>query len=258
MPAAGCCLLPPMFKPCAVIPVFNHQAAVIAVVRGVQAQQLPCIVVDDGSGPSCAAVLDGLASATPNSVTLLRHPANRGKGAAVLTAVRYAAHAGYSHALQIDSDGQHRVEDIAIFLEHAAAHPGALVIGYPRYDDSVPGFRLWARYLTHVWVSINTLSRRIKDSMCGFRVYPLAPLIELDRRRKLSARMSFDIEILVRLCWAGIEIINLPTAVSYPKDGVSHFRGWLDNLLISRLHATLFFGMLVRLPTLIARKWSVP
>jgi hypothetical protein len=93
--------------------------------------------------------------------------------------------------------------------------------------------------------------------MCGFRVYPLAPLIELDRQRKLSARMSFDIEILVRLYWAGIEIINLPTRVNYPADGVSHFRGWLDNLLISRLHATLFFGMLRRLPSLIARKWSV-
>jgi len=246
-----------MIKPCAVIPVFNHQAAVTAVVRGVLTEQVPCIIVDDGSGPACAAVLDGLASAASSQVTLLRHPVNRGKGAALLTGVRHAAHAGYSHALQIDADGQHRIEDIAIFLEQAAAHPRALVIGYPCYDGSVPGLRLWARYLTHVWVSINTLSRQIEDSMCGFRVYPLAPLIELDRQRKLGARMNFDIEILVRLCWAGIEIINLPTRVTYPKDGVSHFRGWLDNLLISRLHATLFFGMLLRLPSLIARKWSV-
>ena len=258
MPAAGFCSVPPMFKPCAVIPVFNHQAAMSAVVSGVLAQQLVCIIVDDGSGPACAAVLDGLAGATPSRVTLLRHPANRGKGAAVLTGVRHAAQAGFTHALQIDADGQHRVEDIAIFLAQAALHPRALVIGCPRYDHSVPRLRLWARYLTHVWVSINTLSRRIEDSMCGFRVYPLAPLIELDRQRKLGARMSFDIEILVRLCWAGIEIINLPTAVSYPKDGVSHFRGGLDNLLISRLHATLFFGMLLRLPSLLARKWSVP
>jgi hypothetical protein len=93
--------------------------------------------------------------------------------------------------------------------------------------------------------------------MCGFRVYPLAPLLELDRQRKLGARMSFDIEVLVRLCWAGIEIINIPTDVSYPKDGISHFRGGLDNFQISRLHATLFFGMLLRLPILLARKWSV-
>ncbi len=94
--------------------------------------------------------------------------------------------------------------------------------------------------------------------MCGFRVYPLAPLIELDRRHKLGARMSFDIEILVRLYWAGVEIINLPTAVSYPKDGVSHFRAGLDNFLITRLHAALFFGMLMRLPRLLARRGSMP
>jgi glycosyltransferase involved in cell wall biosynthesis len=258
MPVAGCYSVLPMFKPCAVIPVYNHQGAVTDVVKGVLAQQLTCILVDDGSAPACAAVLDGLANGKQKRVILLRHPVNRGKGAAVLTGVRHAAQIGYSHALQIDADGQHRIDDIAKFLALAAAHPRALVIGCPHYDGSVPRFRIWARYLTHVWVSINTLSRRIEDSMCGFRVYPLAPLLELDRQCKLCARMSFDIEVLVRLCWSGIEIINIPTAVSYPKDGVSHFRGGLDNLLISRLHATLFFGMLLRLPNLLARKWSVP
>ncbi len=246
-----------MIKSCAVIPVYDHHAAVTAVVNGVLAQHLPCIVVDDGSAPACAAVLDDLASEMPHQVTLLRHPVNLGKGAAVLTGVRQAAQAGFTHVLQIDADGQHRVEDIARFIAEATAHPNALVIGSPRYDDSVPGLRLWARYLTHAWVSINTLSRRIEDSMCGFRVYPVAPLLELACQRELGARMSFDIEVLVRLCWTGIEIINVQTAVSYPKDGVSHFRGGLDNLLISRLHATLFFGMLLRLPTLLARKRSV-
>jgi glycosyltransferase involved in cell wall biosynthesis len=258
MPAVGWCSVPLMFKPCAVVPVYNHEGSVTAVVSGVLAQQLPCILVNDGSGPACAAVLNGLAGAVPDRVALLHHPANRGKGAAVLTGVRHAAQAGFTHALQIDADGQHRVEDIPLFITQAAAHPGALVTGSPRYDDSMPALRRWARYLTHVWVSINTLSRQIEDSMCGFRVYPLAPLLELDRQRKLGARMNFDIEVLVRLCWAGVEIVNVPTAVSYPKDGVSHFRSGLDNLLISRLHATLFFGMLLRLPNLLARKWSVP
>ena len=92
--------------------------------------------------------------------------------------------------------------------------------------------------------------------MCGFRVYPLAPLIELDQRRKLGARMNFDIDVVVRLYWAGIEIINLPTPVIYPKNMVSHFRAWSDTLLISQAHATLFFGMLLRLPVLLARRWS--
>jgi glycosyltransferase involved in cell wall biosynthesis len=247
-----------MINPCVVIPVYNHEAAVVAVVNGTLAQNLPCIVVDDGSSPKCAAVLDTVAVARPNEVTLIRHKFNRGKGAAVLSALRYAAQIGYSHAVQIDADGQHRVADIARFIEHAGAHPKALIVGCPEYDGSAPLLRYCARYLTHVWVSINTLSRQIQDSMCGFRVYPLPPVIELDRRCKLGERMNFDIEVLVRLYWAGLEIINLPTGVSYPSDGSSHFRGWLDNYLISRLHATLFFGMLRRLPVLIARKWGVP
>ena len=244
-----------MFNPCVVIPVYNHEQAIGAVVQGVLEQNLPCILVDDGSGPACASVLDELAAAAPGQITLLRHPNNRGKGGAVLTAVRYAAQAGFSHAVQIDADGQHRVADVPRFLELAAAQPQAVIVGCPEYDMTAPALRLSARCLTHVWVSINTLSRQIKDSMCGFRVYPLAAIIELDRTRKLGERMNFDIEALVRLHWAGVKIINLPTPVSYPSDGISHFRGWLDNFLISRLHATLFFGMLARSPMLIARKW---
>jgi glycosyltransferase involved in cell wall biosynthesis len=220
------------------------------------AQNLPCILVDDGSAPECAGVLDQLAAAGQPQIKLLRHSVNRGKGGAVLTGVRYAAEAGYSHAVQIDADGQHAASDIPRFLEQAALHPEALLVGCPEYDASVPWLRLYARYLTHVWVWINTLSLQIKDSMCGFRVYPIPPLIELARRRKLGRRMSFDIDVLVRLHWTGLEIINIPTTVRYPSDGVSHFRGWSDNVQISRVHAALFFGMLLRLPMLIARKWS--
>jgi glycosyltransferase involved in cell wall biosynthesis len=242
-----------MFKPCVVIPVYNHEHAVKAVVRAVLTQNLPCILVDDGSSAACASLLDGLAAGAPNQITLMRHPVNRGKGGAVLTAIRYAAQAGYTHALQIDADGQHRVSDIPRFLVEAAAHPQALIIGCPGFSETVPLARFYLRYLTHVWVWINTLSWQIKDSMCGFRVYPLPPLIALDERQKLGQRMNFDTEVLVRLYWEGLEIINVSTPVVYPSDGVSHFRGVLDNFLISRMHATLFFGMLLRLPLLLAR-----
>jgi len=116
--------------------------------------------------------------------------------------------------------------------------------------------RFYGRYLTHVWVWINTLSLAIKDSMCGFRVYPVQAVESLTRRHPIGERMNFDTEILVRLYWDGLEIINVPTKVGYPTDGVSHFRGWHDNFLISRMHTVLFFGMLLRLPGLLARKWS--
>jgi glycosyltransferase involved in cell wall biosynthesis len=245
-----------MIKPCVVIPVYNHQAAVGAVVRETLAENVPCILIDDGSAAPCAAVLDALTAGWPKQIKLIRHTHNRGKGAAVLSGMRYAANAGYSHAVQIDADGQHQVADITRFLERAAVQPDAVIVGCPEFDDSIPRLRYGARYLTHVWVMINTLSRQIQDSMCGFRVYPLAPVMDLDRACKLGERMNFDIEVLVRLYWAGVTIVNLPTRVRYPEDGCSHFRGWLDNYLISRLHATLFFGMLRRLPILVARKWS--
>lgn len=246
-----------MFSVCAVIPVYNHETAVAAVLESVVTAKLRCILVDDGCAAACAQVLDRLAAARTEEVILLRHERNLGKGAAVMTGIRRAAQLGFSHALQIDADGQHCGADIPRFVEQARLHPEAVIIGCPMYDASVPRLRYWARYLTHAWVWINTLSLQIKDAMCGFRIYPVKALMALDRGHRLGARMNFDIEVLVRLYWQGLEAINLPTRVSYPKDGRSHFRGLLDNLLISRLHATLFCGMLLRLPKLIMRKWSL-
>lgn len=243
-----------IFKPCVIIPVYNHEHAIGAMVNAVLAHDLPCVLVDDGSAPVCAHVLTQIAAAQPERVTLLQHPNNRGKGGAMLTGFNYVAAAGYSHALQIDADGQHCAADIPRFLTLAAQHPAAVIVGCPEYDATVPKGRLYGRYLTHVWVWINTLSFDIKDSMCGFRVYPLPTLIALIQQKNLCERMDFDPEVLVRLHWQGTEIINLSTRVSYPTDGVSHFRLLFDNLLISRMHAILFFGMLLRAPLLLLRK----
>ena len=244
-----------MFKPCVLIPVYNHEHAVGTVLQAVLQHEVNCILVDDGSAAGCAQVLDDLCAETPSRVSLLRHAVNQGKGAAVLTGFKYAAQAGYSHLLQIDADGQHQVEDIARFLQAAKDHPKAVIVGYPIYDDSVPKLRLYARYLTHVWVWINTLSLSIRDSMCGFRVYPVDAVVDLMARQHLGQRMNFDTDILVRLYWDGVNMVNLPTRVGYPLDGVSHFLIWRDNLLISMMHTQLFFGMLWRLPRLLARTW---
>jgi len=237
-----------------VIPVYNHELAIPAVLAAVLLHGLHCILVDDGSNAACAAVLDRLAAEHPRCVTLLRHAMNRGKGDAVLTGLHHLAQHGYSHALQIDADGQHDAADIARFIALSARHPQAVINGCPIYDDSVPKGRLYARYLTHVWVWINTLSFDIRDSMCGFRLYPLAAVTALTSVQKIGCRMDFDTEILVRLHWRGVSVINLPTRVRYPSDGVSHFRLWLDNVLISRMHTVLFFGMLWRSPLLLIRK----
>ena len=245
-----------MFKPCIVVPVYNHEHAISAVLAGLLRHETPCMLVDDGSSASCAAVLDALTREHAGRVVLVRLPHNQGKGAAVLAGFRRAAELGYTHVLQIDADGQHETADVPAFLAQAAAHPDAIICGHPVYDESVPKARLYGRYATHIWVWINTLSFDIKDSMCGFRVYPVAPVNALATRRSIGVRMNFDTDILVRLFWDGLRVINLPTRVSYPSDGVSHFRVWRDNVLISWMHTVLFFGMLPRIPRLLARKWQ--
>ncbi len=237
------------FRPCAVIPVYNHEHALPVVVESLRQSHLPCLLVDDGSAAACAAVIDSLAE--QDGVQLLRLAHNQGKGGAVMAGLREAAQQGFSHALQVDADGQHDLGNLEDFLEIAREQPQALVCGYPQYDDSVPRGRLYGRYATHVWVWINTLSLSIRDSMCGFRVYPLASTIELIDSEHIGRRMDFDSDILVRLFWRQQPMRWLPVRVHYPLDGVSHFQLWRDNWLISKMHARLFFGMLWRAPTLL-------
>lgn len=248
-----------MFKPCIVVPVYNHEHAIGAVVEGLLRHGVPIMLVDDGSSAACAAALDALTQRYAQHqppVLLERLPQNGGKGAAVLAGFRRAGQLGYTHVLQIDADGQHQTADVPAFLAQAAAHPQAVIVGYPIYDESVPKARLYGRYATHIWVWINTLSFDIKDSMCGFRVYPVEPVNALAARRNIGQRMNFDTDILVRLFWSGLQVVNLGTRVSYPSDGVSHFRVWRDNVMISWMHTKLFFGMLPRIPKLLARKWQ--
>lgn len=243
-----------MHNPCAVIPVYNHELAVPKVVAELLEAGLPCVLVDDASSPACAAVLETLATREQGFLVTLT--VNQGKGGAVMAGLREAARLGFSHALQVDADGQHDLHDVARFLETSRQHPQALVCGYPQFDDSVPKGRLYARYLTHVWVWINSLSLRIPDSMCGFRVYPLPVVLPLINSVRLGKRMDFDPEILVRLAWRNQPMQWLPTRVHYPQDGLSHFRLVHDNALISAMHAKLFFGMLLRLPLILWRRWQ--
>ncbi|MBX9913837.1 MAG: glycosyltransferase family 2 protein [Pseudomonadaceae bacterium] len=242
-----------MHKLCAVIPVFNHELALPAVVAQLRTAGLPCVLVDDGSSAACALVID--AQATQPDCYRLRLPANQGKGGAVMAGLREAARLGFSHALQVDADGQHDLQALPEFLQRSRQSPSALICGYPQYDASVPKGRLYARYLTHIWVWINCLSLSIRDSMCGFRIYPLATTVLLIDAVNIGRRMDFDTEILVRLSWRNQPMQWLPIRVQYPADGVSHFRLLHDNVLISLMHAKLFFGMLVRAPWILWRRW---
>lgn len=236
-------------KICVILPVYNHPDYLPALIQHLASLQLAIIVVDDGCDAQCRAVIQQVQQ--QYALQLLQHQHNQGKGQAVMTAISYAYQQGFSHALQLDVDGQHNWQDIPKFLATAQQHPQALIIGHPIFDDSVPKKRLYGRYATHIWVWINSLSFAIKDSMCGFRVYPVAPCYTLLQQCRLQPRMGFDSEILVRLHWQGVACINVPTQVTYPEHGVSHFDAWRDNLAISKMHARLFFGMLRRAPKLL-------
>ena len=239
------------FRPCAIIPVYNHQQRIGAVVARLLDHQLDCILVDDGSEPVCAAVLADIAQQNAR-VTLLRLAHNSGKGAAVCHGLRHAYTAGYTHALQVDADGQHDLSDVPAFLTMGREHPTAVISGWRSYDQMPPARRR-GRKLTDFWVCVNSLSRQLKDSMCGYRLYPLAATMQLLQHHRIGARMDFDTDILVRLYWQGVPVRNIPTHIVYQDDIASHFDILRDNLRITWMHTRLFLGMLRRFPQLVMR-----
>jgi glycosyltransferase involved in cell wall biosynthesis len=243
-------------KICIIIPVYNHEAAISGVVEKLKAYKLPCFLINDGSSINCSQVLAECADKESDWLTLIIRPINGGKGAAVIDGIKAAYRMGYAHAIQIDADGQHDFNDIPKLIASAECSPNALILGQPQFDASAPKNRLYGRKITNFWITINTLSNAIADGMCGFRIYPLAAVIRLLNKASLAEGMDFDIDIAVRLYWQGVPVINIPTKVCYQENGVSHFRLWADNVLISRTHARLFFGMLMRFPLLLLRHWQ--
>jgi len=237
----------------AVIPVYNHERAVPAVAAALRAHALPVVLVDDGSNEACRLALEKLAYET--GAQRVRLPVNGGKGAAVIAGLRKARELGFTHALQVDADGQHDLADVPRFLAAARAEPEAVICGLPVFDASIPRVRFLSRYLTHALVWLQTLSfTAVRDSMCGFRLYPVPAVLEVVDRDGVGTRMDFDVELLVKLCWRGRVLRWIPTRVSYPADGVSHFRMLYDNLRLAGMHVRLVFGMLWRAPRLIWRR----
>ena len=238
------------------IPSYNPGARLVETVRAARAQWDPVWVVVDGSTDGSAAVLTELARGDPGLTVLVRER-NGGKGAALLDGLAAARAQGFTHALAMDSDGQNPAACIGPFISASAAAPEAMILGAPRFDASAPRIRLRGRRIANWWTNLETLWAGIDDTLFGFRVYPIAPLIEVMRHTRWMRRFDFDAEAVVRLSWRGVPVRNLPASCRYftpAEGGVSHFHYWRDNVLLTWMYTRLFLGFLLRLPLLAARR----
>ncbi len=237
---------------CFVVPVFNHPNGIAQVCTELARFKYPILLVDDASDQPCRGVIDRLEKKFA-WVYVLRFADNRGKGAAVCAGIAWAGEYGFSHALQIDADGQHDVDDIPKFVGASRHHPASVITGH-RTADGISAARHYGRKLTDVLVWLQTLSTDIKDSMCGYRVYPVPATLALLEKHRVGQRMDFDTDILVRLVWRGVSVKQVQTAVIYRDHIPSHFKMLRDNLRLTRMHSFLVLGMLVRSPVILFRK----
>ncbi len=240
------------------IPSYNPGPGVLDTVRAARAHWSPVWVVVDGSTDGSAALLENLAS-SDEGLRIIVLPENRGKGAAVLEGLMRAERLGYTHALTMDSDGQHPAALISAFMQASQAAPQAMILGKPVFGPEAPALRVNGRKLSNAWANLETLWMGIGDSLYGFRVYPVAPLIRTMRSSRWMRRFDFDPEAVVRLCWAGVQPINMDAPVRYlsaAEGGVSHFNYLRDNTLLTWMHTRLLLGFVRRLPWLLVRRLS--
>lgn len=237
-------------KPCLLIPCFDHGAPLRGVLESLAPYNLPCLVVDDGSAPETQEALARAERELP-FVRLHRLARNAGKGVALASGYRLAASQGFTHALQMDADGQHDAAAVPAFLEAMQKDPDALVLGLPVFDESAPRARIWARQLSRAAVWLATLSLDIHDPLCGMRGVPLALALRVLDAGPLGPRMEFDPEFAVRCVWAGAPVRNVPVRVSYPSNGLSHFDIARDYPAMGATYARLWLGMLARAPGLL-------
>lgn len=224
---------------CGLVPVYNNPKTIGKVVAGLQQFIKDVIIADDGSNAETRILIDQLAAHDPEHIHVQHLPVNRGKGAAVKAGLQRALDLGFSHALQVDADGQHDLGDVPQFLARMRAAPDALILGAPQFGEDIPAIRKYGRKLTTLMIALEAGTLKLPDAMCGFRIYPVVPTCAL---HTLCARMCFDPEIMIRAHWAGIPIQAVPTQVRYlsaAEGGVSHFRGVHDNVLNVGLHTTL-------------------
>lgn len=222
-----------------VIPTYNNDRTLGGVIAGVRRYCADIFVVNDGSTDRTAEVL-----ASTEGIRTIAYARNRGKGYALRRGLSAAREAGFRYALTIDSDGQHYPDDIARFIERIERRPDTLLIGARNLTaDNMPARNTFANRFSNFWYLVET-GRRLEDTQSGFRLYPLR---RLGRLRSLCSRYEFEVEVIVRAAWRGVEVENIPVRVYYAPDGerVSHFRPLRDFTRISLLNSVLVLEALL-------------
>lgn len=233
------------FKACFVIPCYEQHAIKLeGLIHRILPYQMSIYVIDDGSTKTYADKIQRICH--KNGLNLIRKESNEGKGSALKLGFLHAYKDGFTHAIQVDSDEQHDISYLKKLLKISKENPLELISGYPIYDKTVPLTRFMARYLTHVCVWVETLSFNLIDSMCGFRSYPLFTTVKVMEKYSIGNRMDFDTDIMVKLYWEKVKSKFFPVKVTYHENGVSYFRYFKDNVLITKMHTMLILGMLKR------------
>ena len=238
------------------IPSYNPGSIVVETVRAARQYWNPVWVVVDGSTDESPALLQDMAQ-NDDGLRILTLPRNNGKGAAVLHGLQQAKQLGYTHVLTMDSDGQHPATLIPTFMQASQEQPRAMVLGVPIFAADAPRARVYGRKISNFWAQFETLWHGIGDSLYGFRVYPIAPLMRIMQSQHWMRRFDFDPEAAVRMAWAGVPAYNIQAPVRYidtAQGGVSHFQYLRDNILLTWMHLRLLAGFIWRLPLLIYRK----
>jgi glycosyltransferase involved in cell wall biosynthesis len=222
------------------LPFYNNARTVAGTASGILSLGWPVLAVNDGSTDGGPDSLRGL------PLERLDFPRNRGKGVALREGLRWARKRGYSHVVSIDADGQHSASDIGRFADKIRAEPGRLIVGRRGFREDAPGKSRFGRRWSNMWIRIAS-GGRTPDSQSGFRAYPVDPLAGF---RYLGRRYEFEVEILVRAVWAGLELdwVDVETHYDPPSGRVSHFRPFWDNARISLIYTALVFRNLWPFP----------
>ena len=248
--------MPGVFSPVVIVPTFNNAGTLPLVLEQIGRHGLAIIVVNDGSGDSTPEILARWAQGHYRHRVVITHQENQGKAAALRSGFALALANGYTHAVTIDSDGQHDASEIPRFVEAARSSPGSLILGTRQYDlEAYPGKNKLGRFLSNLAVQLEC-GLRVSDSQCGFRVYPLGLLAGL---RCVSGRYAFEAELLTRSVWAGAGAVQCPASCRYEipeARRVTHFRPWFDSLHGLLLHARLLLRAMMPLGH--AQTWDDP